>query len=178
VHHTPELTVVIDIFEHRVQRPKDRKVADKYYSGKKKQHTLKSQVAVDEATGQIVDIADSVVGPMADIKALEEAELLERLPGGVGGIGDLAYVGIEHLHPGGLGAVPRRKPRGKERPPEDVCYNRAFWQRRIVVEHRIGRMRRYQAITQIDRNHRQLHTAWTRAVARLVNRQRPVRCVA
>jgi len=96
------------------------------------------------------------------------------LPEGVGAIGDLAYVGIAQLHPWGLGAAPRRKPRGKERPPEDVCYNQAFARRRIVVEHTIGRMRRYQALTQRDRNHRCHHAARVRAVGGLVNRQRRV----
>src|SRR5256885_13668058 len=114
LRETPALAVVIDTFEQRVQRCKDRDAADAHYSGKKKQHTLKSQVAVDEETGQIVDVADSVVGPTADISVLEQSELLKRLPAGVGGVGDLAYVGIDKLHPKGLGASPRRKPRGKE----------------------------------------------------------------
>ncbi len=168
---TPELAVVIDTFEQPVQRPHERKLADTYYSGKKKRHTMKSQVAVDEETGQVVDVPESARGPAADIKVLEASKLLERLPEGVGAMGDLAYVGIEKLHPQGLGAAPRRKPRGKERSAEDVCYNRAFSKRRIVVEHTIGRMRRYQSITQLDRNHRQQHTARVRAVAGLVNRQ-------
>ncbi len=168
---TPDLAVVIDSFEQPVQRPQDRKLADSYSSGKKKRHTLKSQVAVDEETGQVVDIPESTRGPTADLKLLDESKLLERLPEGVGGIGDLAYVGIDKLHPQGLGAAPRRKPRGKERPTEDVCYNRAFSKRRIVVEHTIGRMRRYQSVPQLDRNHRHHHTARVRAVAGLVNRQ-------
>jgi len=169
---TPKLAVVIDTFEQRVQRHHDRAVADEHYSGKKKQHTLKSQVAVDEETGQIVDIAESVLGPKSDIKTLDESGLMGRLPEGLGAIGDLAYVGIDKLHAQGLGAAPRKKPRGKDRPPEDVAYNRAFSKRRIVVEHSIGRMRRYQSISQMDRNHRQQHTARVRAVAGLVNRQR------
>jgi hypothetical protein len=175
---TPDLAVVIDTFEQPVQRHKDRKQADTHYSGKKKRHTLKSQVAVDEETGDVADVAESAPGPTADIKLLEQSQLLERLPAEVGGLGDLAYVGIDKLHPSGLGATPRRKPRGKDRPPEDVCYNRAFARRRIVVEHTIGRMRRYQAITQLDRNHRRNHTARVRAVGGLVNRQRRVKCAA
>src|SRR5262249_56838175 len=43
---TPELAVLVDTFEQRTQRPQRRQRA--YYSGKKKAHTLKSQVAVDE----------------------------------------------------------------------------------------------------------------------------------
>lgn len=165
---TPELVVVIDSFEQRVQRPRDRQQADGMYSGKKKTHTLKSQVAVDEDTGQVVDVAESVAGPTADIKLLEQSTLMTRLPEGVGGIGDLAYVGIDKL---GRGAAPRRKPRGQPRSPDDVAYNTAFSKRRIVVEHTIGRMRRYQALFQTDRHHRQRHTARVRAVAGLVNRQ-------
>jgi hypothetical protein len=168
---TPELAVVIDSFEQRVQRPRDREEADSYYSGKKKQHTLKSQVAVDETTGQVVDVAESVRGPTADLTVLEQSQLLDRLPSGVGGIGDLAYIGIDKLHPDGLGAAPRRKPRGKPRSAEDVAYNTAFSRRRIIVENTIGRMRRYQSITQTDRNHRQLHTPRVLAIAGLVNRQ-------
>jgi len=40
LHETSALAVLIDTFEQRVQRCNDRDVAD--YSGKKKQHTLKS----------------------------------------------------------------------------------------------------------------------------------------
>lgn len=165
---TPELVVVIDSFEQRVQRPRDREAADGLYSGKKKAHTLKSQVSVDEETGRLVDVADSVPGPMADMTLLEQSALMHRLPDGVGAIGDLAYVGIDKLGPG---AAPRRKPRGKDRPPDDVAYNTAFSKRRIVVEHTIGRLRRYQSLAQTHRHQRRHHTARVRAVAGLVNRQ-------
>ncbi len=171
LEETPELVVVIDSFEQKVQRPPDNDEQKRYYSGKKKRHTLKSQVTVDEETGLIADVSDSVPGPTADINLLEQSGLMTRLPEGVGGIGDLAYVGIDKLHPDGLGACPRRKPRGKLRPPEDVVYNTAFSKRRIIVENTIGRMRRYQSITQPDRNHRQGHTERVVAIAGLVNRQ-------
>jgi hypothetical protein len=168
---TPRLAVLIDTFEQRVQRPTDRAEADAYYSGKKKQHTLKTQVAIDEWDGQVVDVPPSVRGPTADLTLLKESRLLERLPEGVGGLGDLAYLGIADLHPQGLGATPRRKPRGQPRPPEDVAYNRAFARRRVGVEHTIGRLRVFEALTQPDRHHRRGHTARVRAVAGLVNRQ-------
>jgi hypothetical protein len=167
----PELVVLIDTFEQRVQRPRDRATADRYYSGKKKQHTLKSQVSVDETSGRVVDVSESVPGPTHDLTLLAQSGLLARLPPGVGGMGDLAYVGMAQRHPQGLGATPRRKPRGKPRPPEDVAYNRAVARRRIGVEHTIGRMRHYQALTQMDRHHRHCHTARVRAVAGLANHQ-------
>jgi hypothetical protein len=165
---TPGLAVVIDSFEQRTQRPRRRQRA--YYSGKKKAHTLKSQVGVDEESGRFVDVSDSVPGRWADIKLLKTSRLLRRLPAGVGGIGDLAYTGIGELHPRGLGAAPRRKPRGKPRPPGDVRYNRAFSRRRIVVEHAIGRLRRFRAVTHVNRHSRPGHAARVRAIAGLVNR--------
>ena len=171
----PAVAVLIDTFEQRIQRPKDRTVADRYYSGKKKQHTLKSQVAVDE-TGEVVDVAESVPGPTADITLLEESQLLDRLPEEVGGLGDLGYVGIDKRQR--HSAAPRRKPRGKERPAEDIEYNRAFARRRIPVEHTIGQVRQFQALSQLDRHHQHHHTARVRAVAGLVNRRRRLRAAA
>jgi hypothetical protein len=165
---TPGLAVVIDSFEQRTQRPKRSQRA--YYSGKKKAHTLKSQVAVDEETGRFVDVSDSAPGRRADIKLLGKSRLLRRLPAGVGGIGDLGYVGIGGLHPTGLGAAPRRKPRGQDRPLEDRRYNRAFSRRRIVVEHAIGRLRTFRAVAHMNRHGRKGHAARVRAIAGLVNR--------
>lgn len=85
---------------------------------------------------------------------------------GVGG--DLAYLKLGKLRR--YGFSPRRKPRGKERPPEDMLYNRAFSQWRIVVEQTIGQVRRFQSVTTTDRNHRRQHSARVAAVAGLVNR--------
>jgi hypothetical protein len=166
---TPELAVIIDTFEQPIQRPKDRATADTYYSGKQKRHTHKTQVAVDETNGRIADVSATVRGPTADLTLLKESRLLDRLPAGVGGLGDLAYVGLAALHPQRLGATPRRKPRGKPRSPEDVAYNRAFARRRVVVEHSIRRLRCFQALAQRDRHHRR-HTGRVCAAAGLVNR--------
>jgi hypothetical protein len=161
----PELTVIVDSFEQRVQRPPND---GSHYSGKKKQHTLKSQLVVDSDTGRIVDVSDSVPGPTADIKLLQASGLLERLPEAVGVGGDLAYLKLAKLRQHGFS--PRRKPRGKQRPPEDVDYNRALAQLRIVVEQTIGQVRRFQSVTATDRNHRRQRTARVVAVAGLVNR--------
>ncbi len=168
---TPDLAVLIDTFEQRVQRPQDRAAADTYYSGKKQAHTLKSQLAVDERDGRIADVAPSVRAPTHDLTLLKGSGLLARLPPAVGALGDLAYVGIAAAHPGGLGATPHRKPRGKPRPREDVAYHRVFARRRVVAEHTIRRVRVFEAVTQTDRHHRRGHTSRVRAVSGLVNRQ-------
>jgi hypothetical protein len=165
---TPELAVIVDTFEQRTHRPQRRQRA--YYSGKKKAHTLKSQVAVDE-DGRVVDVGPTRPGPWADLKVFKRSGLAGRLARArVGVLGDLAYLGVDGLVKGLRGAAPRRKPRGQDRPPEDRRYNRAFARRRVKVEHSIGRLRRFQALSAVNRHGRQRHEARVRAVAGLVNR--------
>lgn len=159
---TPELVVLVDTYEQRVQRHKGRDETDRYYSGKKKAHTVKTQVGVDTRDGRIVDLPPSVPGPTADLTLLKGSGWLPRLPRGVG---------VARMHPWVRGATPRRKPHGQPRPTEDVAYNRAFARRRVRVEHTIGRIRCYACVTERDRHHRRGITARNRAVAGLVNRR-------
>jgi hypothetical protein len=167
---TPELAIVIDPFEQRVHRPEGaRKQADADDSGKKKQHTLKSQVAIDEETGMIVAVAARVPGPQSAITTLESCGLLERLPEGIAALGDLAYVGIHKLHADGF--CPIRKPKGQPRTAEPIVFNPALSRRRIPVEHSINRLRRFESLSQPDRQHRRHHPARVMAVAGLVNRR-------
>lgn len=162
----PELTVVVDSFEQRVQRPPGD---NSHFSGKKKQNTLKSQIVVDGQTGRIVATSISVPGPTPDLILLKQSAVLEGLPVNYGAAGDLGYLGMDKLHP--LAFIPRRKPRGKPHPPANRPYNAAFAAFRVIVEHTIGRMRRFLSLSHMDRNHRRLHASRVAAVAGLVNRQ-------
>jgi DDE superfamily endonuclease/Helix-turn-helix of DDE superfamily endonuclease len=173
---TPGLAVLVDTFEQPTRRPKRRQRA--YYSGKKKRHTLKSQVAVDEGSGRVVHVPPSVPGPTADLKALARSRLLGQLPEGVGLIGDTAYLGAANLRAGVARATPRRKPRGKPRPSADRRYSRAVSRRRVVAEHTIGRLRVFQALAQVNRHGRKEHEQRVRAVAGLVNRMIDARATA
>lgn len=169
----PQLAVVVDTFEQAVQGPK--RAADRagWYSGKKRSHTMKTQVTVQEDTGWIADIGDSVQGRSADITRLRQSAILDQLPADVGCLGDTAYQGIAKLHP--LGRSPHKR-LGRNAPlltADQIAYNHAFASRRIIVENTINRMRAYQCLTQRDRQHRcqRNHRARTHAVAGLVNRQ-------
>ena len=163
----PQLMGVIDSFEHKVQRPKNADERDAWYTGKKKTHTLKSQTAVDEATGEIVYIPDRVPGPRPDLQLLEQSGRMGRLPQAVAGLGDCGYQASDKRPPNAY--RPRKKPPGNDRPTQDVAYNTAFARRRIIVENSNARLRRYQRLSQTDRNHRQNHSQRVPAVAGLVN---------
>lgn len=139
LQEVPELAVIIDSFEQGVQRPKrslqdekddtgdtgetgdtGKKRKDTYYSGKKKQHTLKSQVAVNRHNGTFADVSSSVPGPTADLKLLKQSGLIKRLEHDVGAWGDLAYIGVAKEHPQGRGATPRHaaNPEGEKDHPK------------------------------------------------------------
>lgn len=165
----PDLARVVDSFEQRVQRPKAVADRDGWYSGKKRMHTVKSQIVVESESGWIRDVAASVKGRVSDIKLIEVSGVLARLPALTGMMGDAAYQGIAKLHP--LGCSPYKKPIRGELTEVQIAYNHAFSQRRIIVETIINRLRRYQSLTQMDRQHRLGHTARVCAVAGLVNRQ-------
>ena len=167
--NTPGLMVLVDTFEQRVQRPSDPAEQQQWYSGKKKAHTIKVQVAVEEETGRIVDVADGAPGPTADITVLKGSALPARLPPGTGLMGDSAYQSLATLHPEGYS--PRKKPKGQPRADEDRAYDREIARRRVQAEHSIGRLRRFAALTARDRQHRVGHTGRVCAVVGLVNRQ-------
>ena len=165
---TPGLAVLVDTFEQPTHRPKRRQ--RRYYSGKKKRHTVKSQIGIDEDSGRVVHVPPSVPGPSSDLTVLKKSGLLGRLPKGVGVIGDTAYLGLGTARPDIPSATPRRKPKGKPRPAADRRYNRAISRRRVKVEHTIGRLRVFQALTPVNRHGRKKHEVRVRAVAGLVNR--------
>jgi hypothetical protein len=169
----PDLAVVVDTFEQPVQRPKQAADRAGWYSGKKRSHTIKTQVTVQEDTGWIADIGASVQGRSADITLLRQSRILDHLPPNVACLGDTAYQGIAKLHP--LGRSPCKRV-GRNPPPltdDQIAYNHAFASRRIIVENTINRLRAYQSLTQRDRQHRcqRTHHARTCAVAGLVNHQ-------
>jgi hypothetical protein len=162
---------VVDTYEQRVQRPQDRAEADRHYSGKKKAHTLKTQGVVELGSGQVRAVTPGVRGPVSDGHVLTQSGAVARLPEGVRGLGDKAYQGVDPRL-----ATPRRKPRGKPRPPADVVFNRAFAQVRIGGEHTIRDLRLFQALTQADRHRRRGQPARVCAVVGLrARRCRPGR---
>jgi hypothetical protein len=169
----PDLAVVVDSFEQAVQRPRQASEGPAWYSGKQHRHTVKSQVTVQEDSGLIAHLSQSVPGRTADITLVKQSGLLAALPPGVACLSDSAYQGIAKLHPLARSPFKRLGVKPKPLTQAQLAYNRAFNARRIIVENTLKRIRDYQALSQRDRQHRDLssHSARVCAVAGLVNRQ-------
>jgi Helix-turn-helix of DDE superfamily endonuclease/DDE superfamily endonuclease len=67
--------LLIDGTERRRQRPKDDTKQTTHYSGKKKAHTDKNILLVNEQTGKVVYLSPTVEGKKHDKKAADEAAI-------------------------------------------------------------------------------------------------------
>lgn len=130
----PELSdFLVDSTERSIQRPKDKEQQTKYYSGKKKQHTVKNQIIVHPKTRKILAVSETVEGKRSDKTLFVDDPLFLAIPKGAKGMADKAYIGIDHSFL--TWTIPKKKPRGKELSDEEKENNRQISKIRIYVEH-------------------------------------------
>lgn len=167
----PELKdVIFDGTELPTDRPKRRQ--KQQYSGKKKRHTKKTQVALDKNTKLIIGLSQPVKGKMHDKKQLEKTGWDTKLPKHINRYGDLGYEGM----PDDTWKVPHKKPRGKSLSKRQRRENKQFSKERIVVEHGIRGMKIFRRVGETIRmkSDEVLFTILL-AVANLYNYKRLVR---
>lgn len=172
----PHVRLVIDSKEQRVQRPGGPHQRQKpYYSGKKRAHTLKTQLAV-APDGRIESVSPSVPGSVNDVRLLRETGLLGRLAEGEAAMTDKGYEGAEKGQRAGV--LVRAKKDRKRNPctDEDKARNRLIARDRIVVEHVNAQLNRFTVLRQVWRGKRLVrHSQVVRVVAVLVNRRTRVK---
>jgi hypothetical protein len=172
----PQVRLVIDGKEQRVQRPQASSDAQKpYYSGKKKAHTVKNQIAVDPR-GVIESVSVTVPGGAThEVTLLRQTDLLRRLAAGEGAMVDKGYVGIDKDYPDVPLVIPFKARRQHPLTEEQKAYNRVVARYRIVVEHTMAQLNRFTVLRQVFRGRHQrhgtAHSQVVRVVARLVNRR-------
>jgi DDE superfamily endonuclease len=168
----PEVRVIIDSKEQRVNRPRGYEAQKPYYSGKKKAHTAKTQVAVDPR-GRIESVSDSVPGGANhDLTLLRGSGVLERLAAGEGAMVDKGYVGVKGYYPDVPVVIPFKASRGRPLTAEQEAFNRGVARCRVVVEHTMAQLNRFTVLRQVFRGQqRGRHGQVIRVVAKLVNRR-------
>lgn len=97
--------VIVDVTESPIEGPK--KNIHLFYSGKKKQHTLKSEVVVDQANGKIICTVHGK-GREHDLRIFKNRKV--RLTQNIECLEDKGYQGIQKLHSNSR--IPKKKPRG------------------------------------------------------------------
>ena len=133
--------------ERPIPRPVDPDAQKRYYSGKKKAHTVKN-VVVSTLVGRILFLSPTCEGKKHDKKVADEADY--HLPKGSIVYQDTGFQGFT-LEEVTL-CQPKKKPRGKDLTPEDKANNRRISKVRIRVEHAIGGVKRYRLVKDKIRN--------------------------
>jgi hypothetical protein len=171
----PAVRVIIDAKEQRVNRPQGEERQRPYYSGKKKAHTVKTQVVVD-TRGRIEAVSESVPGSTHDLTLLTGSGVLGGLGEGEGAMFDKGYAGVDKHHPSVPVVLPFKKPRGRDLSEQQRAHNREVARRRIVVEHTMAQLNRFTVLRQVFRGKkRDRHSQITRVVAKVVNRRLAVK---
>ena len=133
--------------ERPISRPRDKEAQKKYYSGKKKQHTIKNMVVINILC-KILFLSPTCEGKKHDKKAADEAGY--DFPEGSIVFQDRGLQGFAIA--GVIVIQPKKKPRGKELTAEDKENNHAISSIRIRVEHAIGGVKRFRIVKDKIRN--------------------------
>lgn len=155
-------TVAIDVTESPIERPQQRQ--KQFYSGKKKRHTLKSQLVVDLATAAVVCTAYDQ-GRRHDLRVFQASGV--RFHRQTQGLGDKGYQGIHKLHSNSQ--IPKKKPRGGHLSADDKRYNRQLAQRRVVAEHVNRQLKIFKVLSERYRNRRRRFGLRCNLIAALYN---------
>ena len=133
--------------ERPINRPKDKEDQKTYYSGKKKQHTVKNNIIIDE-TCKILFLTSTCEGKKHDKQIADEAGY--TFPEGSTVYQDTGFQGFRQE--GVLIVQPKKKPRGGELTPDEKAENGRISSIRIRVEHAIGGVKRYRIVKDKLRN--------------------------
>jgi hypothetical protein len=166
----PEVRVIIDGKEQPSRRPRGWEEQKPFYSGKKKRHTIKNQILCTPA-GRIGGVSATVPGSMHDLTMMRGDGVLDRLAEGEGAMADKAYTGAGGDRPGVPLVVPTKATRGHPLTEEQVAANRVISGCRVVIEHVMAQLNRFQALKQVFRSAFGRHTRAIRVVAALVDRR-------
>ena len=179
IFRIPERKVTLDpedlkeLFFDATERPIPRpsRGQRRFYSGKKKRHTVKAQVVVVRRRKRpgpgakprrvrIAAVSPTFAGRTHDKKVYDRARVV--CPPGVRKTGDTGYVGTP------LETPTRRPPRGRLT-ARQKARNRRVSRRRIVAEHGIGKLKVWRIAAERYRNPRRQHTLVMKNVAGLHN---------
>jgi len=163
----PGFMAFIDSTEQQIPRPIDNKRRKIFYSGKKKRHTaVKTQVMVNNQ-GFIINKANHKKGKRHDYDLYKKNHPIT--PKEVVNVFDLGYLGVEKEYPNQLYSLPNRKKRSMKLSQEELEYNKSHSKIRIVIEHAICRLKKYNILADVFRNKLRKYSKVSDIVSGLIN---------
>lgn len=154
-------SLIIDATEQPIERPK--KGQKPYYSGKKKRHTLKTEVRVTRK-GRIVHVSKTRPGSVHDFSLYKEEP---PIPKETRTFVDSGYQGLDKLHP--PTEIPYKSSKNKPLDSDEKDYNQALSRIRVKVEHVIAQLKTFRILSDRYRNKRKRYHVKFNIIAGLVN---------
>ena len=140
----PEIKeVLIDATEQKVPRPEDKGKRRTRYSGKKKEHTIKTQVVTTKKL--ILHVSESIDGSVADMTLLRASGVMSSL-GTVKARVDRGFEGIEAAYPEQVIEKPIRGQRGHRVTVLGKLWNQMVSKERIPVEHMLCKLEKFKIL--------------------------------
>jgi hypothetical protein len=139
--------VVVDATETPIERPK--KGQRRFYSGKKKRHTLKTQLVIDPKT-QAVICTTFAAGKEHDFHLFKRSKV--KLKKQTQCLADRGYQGIQKLHPNSQ--LPKKKLKGKQLSQLDREKNQRLERTRDICERIIAKLKVFKILAERYRNRR------------------------
>jgi hypothetical protein len=121
----------------------------KFYSGKKKRHTIKSQVVADKKSGKII-CTNFCNGKKHDFKLFKESKI--KMKPETKALLDTGYQGIQEFHKNS--EIPKKKTKEHKLAKEEKAKNRDISSKRVKIENIIGFVKRFKIISDKYRNRR------------------------
>jgi len=155
-----DLELIIDATEQPLERP--QKKQKRYYSGKKKRHTVKTEIRI-KGNGEIKHVSKSRPGSMHDFELHNQEP---PVPRDARVYVDLGYQGMDKGHKDTQ--LPYKRKKGKLEKDERV-YNRALSSFRVKVENILSQIKVFKIASEQYRNKRRRYGVKMNIIAGIVN---------
>ena len=142
--------VLIDATEQEVPKPKDKAKRRGNYSGKKKRHTLKTQVTTSRS-GLLLHVSRSISGKVNDLTLLRGSGVLHDLPAELPVRLDRGYDGVEHDYPDRTFHQPHKARRNRPLDLIQKWANGLQNRYRAPVENALAHLKRFKLLAGIYR---------------------------
>jgi hypothetical protein len=157
-----------DATEQQCYRSTNYETQKKYYSGKSKQHTIKTQTSVS-LTGRIIDVSESYPGSVHDKSIIDQEKTVKKIPKEVPHRFDSGYQGVKSDCPDYYLILPTKKPRSRELTPLEKEHNKANSKRRVVAEHAFAQIKKFKICAGVYRQSLETYNQTFRNVVALIN---------
>jgi IS5 family transposase len=164
----PDLLAIVDATEQAVRRPTDNDKQKAHYSGKKKRHTRKVQITVNER-GEIRDVSPSTPGAVHDLEHFRQSGVAKRVPKKVTVGGDAGYQGLHQELPDHSVFVPHKARRNHPLTEDEKLANRELSSIRIVVENTLAELKHFRVLADRFRHATEQYDDVFRSVVAIVN---------